>query len=141
MYVMERHVNYDKLMSYSGRIPALIYLNVPEKELQATRLRSLQSSISMALFDEYYAAINQDTIPAITARGFDLAAYVADKPKEMRIYDKFAAVHRHELDKIAFLEWHGRAQWGYVAVNKRTLALIDFLAIPPVPVEKKQIKA
>jgi hypothetical protein len=141
MYDMQRHINADKLRAYSGHIPALIYLNVPEKELQATRLRSLQSGISMALDDEYYAPINKETIPAILTRAFDLAAYVADKPNDMRIYDQFVAAHRQQMANIAFLEWHGRTQWGYIAVRKDSLELIDFLAIQPLAVEKKKIKA
>lgn len=141
MYDVERHVNNEKLKTYSGRIPALICLNVPEKDLQATRLRSLQSGISMALFDEYYAPINKDTIPAMITRGFDLAAYVADKPRDMRIYDNFVKAHPKDLSDIAFLEWHGRTKWGYIAVRKHNFELIDFLPIQPLAVEKKKIKA
>lgn len=95
----------------------------------------------MALYDEYYAPINKETIPAMIARGFDLAAYVADKPNDMQIYDKFVAAHRQQMANIAFLEWHGRTQWGYIAVRKDNLELIDFLAIQPLAVEKKKIKA
>lgn len=139
-YDLPKQITNDQLIQYSGTIPAYIFLNVPDKDLQAARVRSLQTHVPMSEFAEYYAAIDKTTIPVMLTRAFDVAAYVADKPADKQRYDQFAATHAKELANIAFFEWHGRRQQGYLAVYRDTLKPVDFLAIRPLPVDKKKIR-
>ncbi|MBI3562766.1 MAG: hypothetical protein HY080_13725 [Gammaproteobacteria bacterium] len=139
-YQLGNRLKPGELLRYSKHIPAMIFLNIPEKELQAARLRSLQGQILMTEFTEYYTAIDHSSLPLILQHVFALSDYVADKPQAKRIYDQFVAAHRSEMNTIAFFEWHGRTRWGYLAVDKNNFEVIDFLPIQPLPVEKKKIK-
>lgn len=139
-YDLPKHITPKQLIRYSGTIPAYIFLNIPEKDLQAARLRSLQSHEPMSVFDDYYAPVDKTTIPLLLNNAFDLATFVANKPDDKKLYERFVSSHSQDLVNIAFFEWHGRTQRGYLAVDKATLRPLEFLAIKPLSVEKKKIR-
>lgn len=129
-----------ELKKFGAAPPVLIYLNVPQTELQQVRLRALQTGRSMSLFTEYYAALDATTIKAMTEMSINMPKFLADKPVEKNIYERFVRTHANEMDKFVFLDWNARHRKGIVVARADTMEIVTFLKITPPAVETKKAR-
>jgi hypothetical protein len=137
---LDNKLNPTELKKFGATPPVLIYLNVPQAELQQVRLRSLQTGRSMSLFTEYYAPLDAAASKAMADMSIDMPKFLADKPVEKNIYERFVRTHANEMDKYVFLEWNARYRKGIVVARANTLEIITFLKIEPPKVETKKAR-